>query len=60
MKNKSNLFWPLVTVGALGFIFSVVGIIQGKEFNDYFWGGLMGIILIGSAFVERNKAKKED
>jgi hypothetical protein len=57
VKKQSNIFWALVIIGSLGLVASVIGLLKGKEFDDYFWGGLMGVILIGSAFYERSKTQ---
>ncbi|UTW65306.1 hypothetical protein KFE94_11635 [bacterium SCSIO 12643] len=55
MKKSTISFWIIIIIGTLAVFSSIFMLTQGEPFNNYFWGGFCGIILIGTASIELKK-----
>lgn len=58
MKNSKISFWLLMIVAALGIVFGLVSFIRGESFGVYFLGAFSGIVIIGTALINRKKIDK--
>ena len=55
MKNSKTIFWLLIIIGTLGLFAGIFAYSNGKDFSTYFWGGLSGITLIGTALINQKE-----
>ena len=55
-KSSINL---IIGIGIVSILFAVYGIVKGGEFIDALGGIVIGVSLIGTVLIEKNKAKKE-
>jgi multisubunit Na+/H+ antiporter MnhF subunit len=54
-KSSMNI---IIGIGVLSILFSIYGIISGRELSDTLFGIVIGVSLIGTALIENNKSKK--
>ncbi len=57
---SKGLYWTLIIIGDLALLSSVYIYMNGGEFNDYFWGALCGVSLIGVAMIDMKKKKLDE
>lgn len=60
MKNTARIHWLLVIIGTLALFSSLFMFSEGKPFMDYFWGGLCGTVLIGTASIQMKEQRGKD
>lgn len=60
MKNLKTTYWLLIVIGILSVIASVYLYFQGKDFNDYFISGMMGLVFTATGIVSLKKMKNKE
>lgn len=60
MSNIQKTHRIVMVIGALSILFSTYSAISGTPFKDYFFGLLIGIILIGVAYSNSRDWKKDE
>ena len=55
MKNFNKTMLIVIIVGALSILFSTINIFIEKSFSSQLWGIFLGVILIGTAWIDNQK-----
>ncbi|MFT5183493.1 MAG: hypothetical protein ACI84C_000619 [Flavobacteriales bacterium] len=59
MKKINSRHFISLAIGVISIAVGLYSFFQGKEFVDYWLSLTMGVILVGTAYVESRKLKKE-
>jgi len=57
MKNFNKTMLIVIIVGALSILFSTINIFMGETLNSQLWGLFLGVVLIGTAWIDIQELK---
>jgi hypothetical protein len=59
MKNFNKTMLIVIIVGALSILFSTINIFMGETLSSQLWGLFLGVVLIGTGWIENQKNNSE-